>query len=80
MNRKSSLLPYYLRSSASIRINGFGRSANILGIVSKLAEAIDYVINRWEAFVRSTSDGRIAIDNNFIEQPLRPVAIGRKNY
>jgi len=47
---------------------------------SKLAEAIDYVLNRWEAFVRYTSDGRIRLDNNVIERLLRPVAIGRKNY
>jgi transposase len=47
---------------------------------AKLAEAIDYVLNRWEAFVRYTSDGRIPIDNNVIKRLLRPVAIGRKNY
>jgi transposase len=47
---------------------------------SKLAEAIDYVLNRWAAFVRYTSDGRIPIDNNVIERLLRPVAIGRKNF
>ena len=47
---------------------------------AKLAEAIDYVLNRWDAFVRYTSDGRIPIDNNIIERLLRPVAIGRKNY
>jgi hypothetical protein len=47
---------------------------------AKLAEAIYYVLNRWEAFVRYTSDERIPIDNNVIERLLRPVAIGRKNY
>jgi transposase/uncharacterized coiled-coil protein SlyX len=47
---------------------------------SKLAEAIDYVRNRWAAFIRYTEDGRIPIDNNVIERLLRPVAIGRKNY
>lgn len=46
----------------------------------KLADAIDYVLNRWGAFVRYTVDGRIAIDNNLIERLLRPVACGRKNY
>ena len=46
---------------------------------SKLAEAIDYVVNRWDAFLRYTSDGRIGIDNNVIERLLRPVAIGRNN-
>ena len=47
---------------------------------ARLAEAIDYVLNRWDAFVRYTEDGRILIDNNVIERLLRPVAIGRKNY
>jgi transposase/uncharacterized coiled-coil protein SlyX len=47
---------------------------------AKLAEAIDYVLNRWEAFVRYTEDGMIPIDNNVIERLLRPIAIGRKNY
>ena len=47
---------------------------------AKLAEAIDYVLNRWDAFVRYTQDGRIPIDNNVIERLLRSVAIGRKNY
>ena len=30
---------------------------------AKLAEAIDYVLNRWDAFVRYTENGRIPIDN-----------------
>jgi hypothetical protein len=30
---------------------------------SRTAEAIDYVLNRWDAFVHYTSDGRIPIDN-----------------
>jgi len=46
---------------------------------SKLAEAIDYVRNRWEAFVRYTRDGRIPIDNNVIERLLRPIPIGWSN-
>ena len=45
---------------------------------AKLAEAIDYMLNRWDAFVRYTSDGRIPIDNNVIERLLRPIAIGQK--
>jgi transposase len=47
---------------------------------SKLADAIGYVLNRWSAMVRYTSDARFEIDNNVIERLLRPVAIGRKNY
>jgi transposase len=47
---------------------------------SKLAEAINYVLNRWHAMIRYTEDGRYAIDNNLIERLLRPAVIGRKNY
>ena len=47
---------------------------------SKLAEAIDCALNRWDAFLRYTSDGRISISNNVIERLLRPVAIGRKKF
>jgi hypothetical protein len=46
----------------------------------KLAEAVDYILARWGAFIRYTCNGRIPIDNNVIEGLLRPVAIGRKNY
>jgi transposase len=47
---------------------------------SALAKAVDYVLYRWDAFVRYTEDGRIGIDNNIIERYLRPIAVGRKNY
>jgi transposase len=47
---------------------------------SKLHEAIGYVLNRWEAMTRFTTDGRYAIDNNGAERTLRPSVIGRKNY
>jgi len=47
---------------------------------SKLYEAIGYVLNRWEAMTRFTTDGRYAIDNNAAERTIRPSVIGRKNY
>ena len=47
---------------------------------SKLAEAIDYFMNRWEAFSRFLEDGRIPLDTNLVERLLRPVAVGRKNF
>ncbi len=47
---------------------------------SKLAEAIDYFMNRWEAFGRFLEDGRIPLDTNLVERLLRPVAVGRKGY
>jgi len=47
---------------------------------SKLAEAIDYFMNRWQAFSRFLEDGRIPLDTNLVERLLRPVAVGRKGY
>ena len=45
-----------------------------------LARAIDYGLRRWQALVRYLEDGRIPIDNNHIENRIRPIAIGRNNW
>jgi len=47
---------------------------------AKLYEAIGYLLNRWDAMTRFTTDGRYAIDNNAAERSIRPAVIGRKNY
>ena len=73
--RQAEALPILARMKAR-----FEEVRPTLRPTAKLAEAIDYVLNRWDAFVRYTEDGRIPIDNNVIERLLRPVAIGRKNY
>jgi hypothetical protein len=47
---------------------------------SALAKAIQYALNRWSALVRYVDDGRINIDNNPVENSIRGIALGRKNY
>ena len=47
---------------------------------SKLAAAIGYLRNNWEALTRFLSDGRLPIDNNDAERDLRRIAVGRKNW
>ena len=47
---------------------------------NKLGDAIDYTLNHWEQLCRFLDDGRIPIDNNLVENAIRPVAIGRKNW
>ena len=42
------------------------------------AKAMDYTLRRWSALVRYAEDGRLPIDNNPIENLIRPV--GRKNW
>jgi transposase len=44
-----------------------------------LARAIDYSLKRWVALSRYSTDGRFPIDNNPVENIIRPIAIG-KNY
>jgi transposase len=47
---------------------------------SGLAKAIDYSLKRWSALTRYLDDGRFPIDNNPIENAIRPIALGRKNW
>jgi transposase len=44
------------------------------------AKAIDYSLKRWEALSRYALTGDLPIDNNPVEQTIRPVAIGKKNW
>jgi transposase len=43
-------------------------------------KAIGYMLKRWPALNRYIDDGRYEIDNNLVENAIRPVALGRKNY
>jgi transposase len=47
---------------------------------SAIGGAIAYTLNLWPRLIRYTEDGRYQIDNNLIENSIRPIAIGRKNY
>lgn len=44
------------------------------------AKAIDYSLKRWAALSRYAEDGRLPIDNNPVENTIRPIAIGKKNW
>ena len=45
-----------------------------------LRKAIDYTLKRWPALVRYLDDGAFPIDNNPIENAIRLIAVGRKNW
>ncbi len=47
---------------------------------SVIGKALAYSITRWDALSLYTTDGKLNIDNNPVENAIRPVAIGRKNY
>jgi hypothetical protein len=47
---------------------------------SNIGKALAYSIERWKRLSIYTEDGMLGIDNNPVENTIRPVAVGRKNY
>jgi hypothetical protein len=47
---------------------------------SATAKALDYSLRRWGALTRFVDNGQLPIDNNPIENQIRPIAIGRNNW
>jgi hypothetical protein len=47
---------------------------------STIGKALAYSMERWEKLKHYTENGMLNIDNNPVENSIRPVAIGRKNY
>lgn len=47
---------------------------------SATARAIDYSLKRWTALTRYLDDGELPIDNNWVENRIRPIALGRQNW
>lgn len=47
---------------------------------SATAKAILYSLRRWTALTRYLDDGNLPIDNNWVENRIRPIAIGRNNW
>lgn len=45
-----------------------------------IAKAIDYSLGRWPALIRFLDDGTVPIDNNWVENRIRPIALGRSNW
>ena len=47
---------------------------------SATAKALDYSLKRWGPLTQFLDDGQLPIDNNWIENQIRPIAIGRNNW
>ncbi len=47
---------------------------------SLIGKAVAYSLRRIKTLSLYTTDGRLEIDNNLIENTIRPIALGRKNY
>lgn len=47
---------------------------------SPLGIAIDYTLGQWPTLEVYLTDGRVEVDNNLVENAIRPTAIGKKNW
>ncbi|NJO87085.1 MAG: transposase [Lewinella sp.] len=47
---------------------------------SPLGQALGCAMRRWEGLCAYAHDGQLEIDNNLVENIIRPVALGHKNY
>jgi hypothetical protein len=47
---------------------------------SLMSQAISYALNQWPALERFLEHGEVEVDNNLIENAIRPTAIGKKNW
>lgn len=47
---------------------------------SATAKAIDYSLGRWGQLTRYLDNGALPIDNNWVENQIRPIAVGRGNW
>jgi hypothetical protein len=44
------------------------------------AKALDYTLKRWPSLIRYAETGHLPIDNNPVENTIRPIALGKKNW
>jgi transposase len=51
-----------------------------VGPKSLIGKAVRYMSARMDKLMVYTTNGRVEIDNNLIENKIRPIALGRKNY
>ena len=47
---------------------------------TKLGDAVNYCLNRWDALCRYTENGFLPADNNLSENGMRPAVLGRRNW
>ena len=45
-----------------------------------LGKAMSYALNHWELLIRYLDDGKLKLDNNAVENAIRPFALGRRNW
>jgi transposase len=74
-----SWVPYRFGCDGRICAALWQRSGRILP-QSSLGKAISYALGQWQSLEVYLKDGTIEIDNNLVENAIRPTALGKKNW
>jgi transposase len=71
-----------MKSAPILRSLGLWLQQQYVHVLPKslIGRAIAYSLERWQKLSTYITDGRLKIDNNPVENSIRPVALGRKNY
>jgi transposase len=77
--RNSESRPVLKALKAWLLENAPGSNSKILP-KGRIGKAISYALGMWHRIERYLEDGKYQIDNNWVENSIRPVALGRKNY
>lgn len=75
--RESESLPVLRRIKKSATLF---QSRHRITPSSRLGKALAYLLNQWEPLMEPFRDGRLDIDNNGVENAIRPSAVGKKNW
>ena len=78
-NRRRHRMKNYPRPLYWLRKVAIGYRQKVLP-KSGLGKACTYLLNNWEPLVKHVELGETRIDNNLVENAIRPSAIGKKNY
>jgi len=62
------------------RSNSLLSIERVVEVIFKMAKALDYALKRWPAVIRYADTGHLPIDNNPVENVIRPIALGKKNW
>lgn len=78
--RQKESIPILERLGQWLKDNEPMKHSNSSTPRSPLGKAILYALNRWDKLSLYAHHGHLEIDNNPVENAIRPVALGRKNY
>jgi transposase len=78
-NRKRHRQKHYVRKLYWLKKIALGLRTRVLP-KSGLGKACDYLLKYWDPLIRHLEHGETRLDNNLVENAIRPSAIGKKNW